>query len=556
MRALVTVTALCAALALSAFAAGDISTFNGANFADAWPASIGSQQGVFGRAESGNFDGDGVPDVLLFDGDHPALLLDPDQFFAPVALPSCANDGSVLRSHTTASDTIAVVGSGGLQLVSFTGAAGLFDVTPIFGGSWLGARTVRCAQLDGAGLDDVCAVAADRRTLLIARQVAPKSFAAPTSFVAIGDVLDVLPVEWDGDANSELAILTNAGLQICELDGAVRAFWSSVLPGGAIARVHQQGCALDRVAWITAYAPPAQQWLLTLSPCGIDGQTDLGGLDVVAAIGADFDNDGDDDLLFSHRYSHELILLENKRSATNPTGLSFDAWYSAKRLFRVGPMNEQATQNLAWPALADFDGDGDLDIVFAVERTGEIHTIRGDGIDETLQRVRLASATYNVVGGQGALALQLNAPIAMPPNSTQLELVVRRRASASSDIEPAAISQTQIPVPTTWPATVMVAIPESNLAFTSVYDVQVRPIKLDSSGAYAAIHPATIESFTVRAATAAELASSCNAECSMSVQLLVPPPEDPGSCNSLTQNRRMTRLPVNQPPAPPASSQS
>jgi hypothetical protein len=548
MRALFTALPL-ALLALPAPASiNGFESFNGTSFSDPWPTNIAAQ-GQFRRSEAGELNGDGVPDVVQIVGDRAVVLIDCDQFFSLVEIPGLVSDATVLTGSTATGDAFALVGPSGVQVGSIAPATGAVQLTTVRTGAWLGACKVRRANVDGAGLPDLCVISADQRTVRTLIQTAPLVFADGPSFVALSNVLDALPLEWDGDAAGELALLMQSGLGVFEANGAPRASWTSVLPGGAIARIRNLGFSTDRIAWITAYAPPAQQWLLTLGLPGLEGQLDLGGLDVVAAIGADCDHDGDDDLLLSHRYSYDLMWIENdKGSGTLPALESFDPVRSSKVLFRVGPENVAAPENASWPALADFDGDGDLDIVFASESTRTVQTIRGDWIDENTQRVQLASATYDVVAGHGELALALNAPSAMPSGVNRLQYVVSRRSGASGEIDQVNVAQGELPLPTSWPAALALPIPETSVEFQNVYDVQLRLVTRSSAGALTAIRPTTNVAFTVRTSIANELSQAVAAEFTVPVDLLVPPPALSDCGAHGTQGLRKTRYRVNEPP--------
>src|SRR5882672_3025949 len=132
--------------AAASLPASELYPFTGASFSNSWSPNFGSP-GRFGRSEAGELNGNGVPDVLLFDGDRPVLLLDPDQFYAPLEMPLNATDGSILRALDGCSrGSIALVGAGGLQLASFDPTDAHFDISLAQGTTWAGAKLVRCAN--------------------------------------------------------------------------------------------------------------------------------------------------------------------------------------------------------------------------------------------------------------------------------------------------------------------------------------------------------------------------------------------------------------------------
>jgi hypothetical protein len=528
--------------------ASELCPFTGTIFADAWAPTFGDA-GRFGRSEAGELSGDGVPDALLFDGDRPVLLIDPDQYYAPIELPLSATDGSILRALDGCSrGSIALVGPSGLQLASFDPADAHFDISLVQATTWAGAKLVRCADLDGAGGEDVIALGADRRSLLRLMRVGPASFTPAPTLHALADVLDIVPLQWDLDPAAEMAVLTSAGLQVYDDTGAVLAAWSSALPGGTITRVHEARRDLDRLVWITAYAPPAQQWLLTVSSVGFDSWLDLGALDAVACIGADFDADGDDDLLISHRYSLDLVWIENARSDSDPDAVSFTNSTARVKLFRVGPCDLSATDNSAWPALADFDGDGDLDVVFGVECTAEVQTIRGDWTHEADQQVSIAAASYGLVQA-GGLTLQLSPPHVVAAGATSLEVDLRRRSAVGAAIEDHAIQHLEIPLPSQWPAAVTLAIPETQISFTNIYDVQLRLVTRDAAGMRTHVFPTTAASFAMQNSVVTELLSAPEAGDPILVDAILP--QDAALKPTVVPSIRLHHYAENKPPLPP-----
>src|SRR5688572_16668644 len=333
-------------ISLAAARAAQVETFDAQTFADPWTAEI-SAPGNFGRTATAELTGNALPDAVLLDGTQAVLLVDADAGFAPVSLQIPASDLCALAGHLgDGRGAVAVVNSTGLTICTYVAATGTLATTPTASGAWAGARRVTPIDRDASGRIDLAGVAADGRTILFALAGAAEGqfFTAP-GFLAAGDVLDLLAVQWVSGGTQELAILTTNGLFVHTADGTQLSSFASVLPGGTIARIRQQGAATDRLTWITTYAPPSQQWLFTLAPSGVQGQIDVGALDVVSSTGADFDRDGDDDLLVSHRYAYNLVYFENQRSASSPNVESFTFNPDRTRLFRVGPTNTPAPEN-------------------------------------------------------------------------------------------------------------------------------------------------------------------------------------------------------------------
>lgn len=519
--------------------------FEGHTSSASWPQTLAAE-GAFARAFALQLDADAVPDVVQLDGGRALAFLAADQTVAPLHLADGVADACRLAGHSSAGrEALALVGGGGLRFVQLDPLNALPIALAHAAPELSGARVVRCAEFDTNALPDLAVLAADRRTLhVLASSGAPLSFAPAASFVAVADVRDIVPLQWVAGGACELALLTDAGVSVHSASGALLADYAGALPGGALARLEQQGAATDRLAWVATYSATQQQWLRTLSPAGLDAQLDLGALDVVAAIGADCDLDGDSDLLLSHRRSYELVWLENRRSASQPSVESFALTASLVRLFRVGPEAAEAPENCAWPALADLDGDLDLDVFFACEAQQELKLVRGDWRDEQVLRPRLLGAQFAPLGG--ALTLSLGAPLAGSGSAQALELEVWRRAGVGANHEGLAVDHVVLELTAGWPAQVGLTLPESTTEFERIYTVRARLVARDAAGVRTASAPALLAGFTLRAAGADELLSDPAAGAGLDVS--APLPEDPGARALIVPSSRTRRFADNDPP--------
>ena len=484
-----------------------IHTFDGASHAAPWESDL-DQTGRFGRAVAGDFDGDGVMDAVVTDGGTPFLLIDVDALVAPSDVGVVAHDLDTLHAGGLAGrDALAIVNAEGLRLAWFDPSLGVVASSSLNSSVWAGAKEVRAADLNVDGKADLLGLAADGVTFLRLNGTggSPTGFAPAASFTIDDAAESFTLLQWDADPQLEVAVLTGYGVELYELDGTLIDLWQAALPGGVIAPLRQTG-QTDRLVWITAYGPPCQQMLMVLSPSGIDDFVDLGALDAFAGVTRDFDLDGDDDLLISHRYSQELLWFENQRDAQHPDGASFTSDPSGMQLFEVGPPGVGAPENESWPVVADFDGDGDADVLFAAERALEIRVFRGQAVDESQQTVSFDSASYAAAAGaqQGTLTLGVLAPAAPPSGATHLEVELWSQADASSFVDAAALALVRVPLQSGTMA-VDLPIPESQDVFHTLYHVQLRCVDLDGGGNVVARHPAQIASFAVYTADVQQL---------------------------------------------------
>lgn len=548
MKTLLRVGACAVAVAGARASQSPMELFGGQSFPEAWISSSSDGQ-AFGRAQAADFFGDGVPDVLQLEGRSLAVLFDVDQTFAPAWVAQDVDDACALRQHALdGRDALAVVAPSGLSIALVDPLTGLWTWSPLDSSTWAGARTLRSADLDSDGRADLLGVAADGQTVLTRIAGATEmQFSGGASFSAGAAVLDLLALQWDLDPALEFAVLTTGGVALFDGSGALLAHYASSIPGGAIARVASTANANDRLAWITTVSTNAHQWLLTLSPGGIDAQLDLGTLDVVACVSADADADGDDDLLLSHRRNYNLVWLVNQRGPQAPSATSFQVTSSGVRLFNAGPSDIEAPENQAWPALADLDGDGDQDVVFGCELEQSVVLLRGDWIAESLARPSVSAASYEV--SSAVLDLTVDAPSAGWNGASELIADVWWRTSVLADNESFGVAQVVVPLVAGVTPHVSVTLPEVGVSFHRLYSTRIRAVARDAQGRVVESAPARWGTMALFAAEAEQLALLPGAQAPVSVAAQVP--EDPVYAPQVVPYSRTRRFRTNQPPLPP-----
>jgi hypothetical protein len=540
-----TLSLLAALAASSPFVSAQVQVFAGEQFSDAWTSELAAA-GAFGRSAAGELTGNSAPEAVVLDGPRAVVLVDADTAFAPVVATLDADDVAILSGHAfDGRGVVAFVGSGGLTLATLAAGSGTLSTSASGLSAWSGALRVRAANLDGSGRSDLVGVASDGQTLLLAASASGElAFSSLGSFVALGTVLDLVPLQWTAGGAQELAVLTSAGVFVHSTSGALLASYASALPGGTIARIAQSGTSTDRIAWTTAYSTTLGQSLYTLSPGGIDGELELDPFDVVSSQGADFDGDGDDDLMYSHRFSYQLVYVENLRSAQNPYAESFTL-DATTVIYEVGP-DGSAPENVAWPAVADYDLDGDLDLVFACERGQQVRYVRGDRIDHGARQPRFVSATYASAGG--SLSVQLAAPATAPAPGASLVVDVWRQATLADPLEQDGIARVVVPWPTSWPASIDLPIPEGNDHFYAVYSLEARAGYEVSPGMFDDFAPAAVGCFAVDTATVGELEAMEGAATAIEVASSLPEASEIRA--SIVRRGRKCRYPEGQPPVP------
>lgn len=495
-------------LLLSPLAAGvGISTFDGSEDTRPWPVDL-QAAGSFGRGVPGHFTQALTPDAVLLRGTTPVLLARPGEFLATKSFSLQAND----------LDTLVGAAPGGLDAIVFAGPDGVslgwYDAatrsvaTQLVSAAPGHAQYVRAGDLDGDGTPDFAVVEQDGITVTPYLADGAGGFAPGASITASAPCLSLEIVRWDADAAGEIALLTELGVELFDDDGSFETGFPAALPGGALCTLSEAGNPVERLLWITAAAPSTSQFMMTLSPAGVGDLINLGALDAFAAVATDYDLDGFDDVLLSHKYSHELLWLENQRSAASPTGASFSAYSSDMLTFNVGTSTSPAPENDAWPIVADFDGDGDDDVVFPSELSQELTVLRGETADESLRFALPSSVTFSIdaVTQLGVLQLSLEEPALVPMSANALEIEVWRRADLSGPMDSHSVEHLIVPLPASWPLDVDVPLPESAAEFSSLYYLQVRLVAQDSQGAVARSFPTTVLAYAATALNSTALA--------------------------------------------------
>ncbi len=436
----------------------------------------------FGRMVNGDFTGDAIPDAALQRGGSIVYVLGVGVYSVTDALPGSFNDLAVYEVDASSGpDCLATVDASGLKLWGF-------DPDPFadeFGGTaWAGATHVRAADLDGDGDQDIVGVASDGVSILrLIRNASgsPAPFTAAAAFTAPAIIVDVSPAQWDGSGGAEVLLLTEAGLYVFDDGPAVTLVVSIASPdtAGGLATLERAG-SNDRAAWFE-FSPSTELYTLHVADsAGVEPVVSLGTiLDPAGIASGKLFASGEPDLLVSHRQSAMQVLFiattgTPTYSAYDPNAMLVPVRATLIDNYDPFPLNQHT------PALTDVDGDGDSDIVYAVEdgTSPELLVSFNPVTPHDEQKVEIISAQFPLEAPVNVLEVSIDAPVFIPPNRDTLECWVFRKADLASPIDPEAVGYALVDVEG-WPVTLSFAIENLTYEFDDLYFFQLRMVEAD-----------------------------------------------------------------------------
>ncbi|MFG0317611.1 MAG: FG-GAP repeat domain-containing protein [Planctomycetota bacterium JB042] len=469
----------------------------------AWPAGAGPT----GEAVTGHLTADLLLDVVVEVGGELRLLTGPAVYDLSIDLGPDATAMAIARrtAPTELAGLVVANGTGVHFLWLPLGASTFSQATIASGPDWEGGVALAAADLDGDERDDLTFLAADRVTVRTLMAQGNGAFVEGIGSTLVTPASRLMRVEWDGDADVELAANADLGLDVYDANGAHLAELRAFHPGGPWARLPQPS-GRDEIAFVTSTADETDQFLTVLSPAGYEAPILLGGLDVVSAAAGDRDGDGDHELVVGIRSSQRLVVLENR--SVDGGGSTFDLVHLESIDLTDQPDDPQPGF-AATPVVADLDTDGSLDLLVPVDVNGTL--VRADGSTEFEPRPIVASAFLLDVGGNvpgvpgeegepSTLFLDVEAPeslgAAIVAGATHLETVVWRQPSIDDFAPPAAHHFERVPLPESWPHAVGIPLLESEAPAPPVYFTEHRLVGLTESGAKRISFPASFVSFS------------------------------------------------------------
>ena len=199
-------------------------------------------------------------------------------------------------------------------------------------------------------------------------------------------------LRWDDDNVLDVAVETLVGVDVLDVNGTHK--WSLHPQGAsahsiAMAVVTKFGRTSEFLAW-TVYDGTQSDMCLRVDGThsgSYEGQSQfvLNGVEPFDLTPGDFDLNGFSDLLVSHRFSSDQVLLGNVSNVSGLGGATFASF--ASYFLQLAPYGTPFGSYNGSPAIGDLDNDGDDDVFAPCDIAASRYLFRGTALNEQKYRI-------------------------------------------------------------------------------------------------------------------------------------------------------------------------
>ena len=427
------------------------------------------------RCLSGFFTENFRRDVLALHGSIPVLLHSPGTYQSLIAYED--RDANDIALTDKQPGGFALVGSTGLSFVRYSQGEFTTQDNPCT--LLVDASRLVVADLDGDGVDGVAAVGASGTELILVVNAASTGIVA-TTVNLVSPVLAIAAADLRGDAASEVVVVHATEMLV--LDGAgtpIETHPSVPLSSADLIPFRQAGHPKERMALIARPTAGTHDFVVVLSTKG-EPLVDAGPAGIFSATAGRADADADEDLvLLSWTYDDAIVLFNQAQGAPPSTTPTFVE--SEKEV--VGFLGSLGSSGAADPICADFDADGDEDLLLLDSEVNSFTILPGVEFSPAPQRVSLLDLDLGFfVLWESKQEAELQITYALPQSplagGTDLEFTVWRQPEQSPLLESDALQLEYHELDeNTQQSSFRVTIPDASLNLNDTYILEVRLVQ-------------------------------------------------------------------------------